>query len=84
LHNFNKKIMKLSINESIEWLNANTVENFSRSRFYRLRQREIFEGFWRPDKDIYYFTCTCLKRGCRELGIAYQKPTRKNKRGKRK
>ena len=79
--------MKLSINESIEWLNANTVENFSRSKFYRLRKKKIFEGFCRPvptERWNNYFTYLSLKKGCRELGIAYQKPTRKNKRGKRK
>lgn len=63
------KRIQLSINDSIKWLNTNTDENFSRSRFYRLRKKKIFTGFWRPDKQIYYFTPMALKRGCKVIGI---------------
>ena len=61
--------LKLNINQSIDWLNKNSSENFSRSRFYRLRKKSVFAGFWRKDKQVYYFTPKSLKRGCNNIGV---------------
>ena len=67
--------LKLNITQSIDWLNKNSSENFSRSRFYRLRKKYVFAGFWRKDKSVYYFTPKSLKRGCHSIGVTTKEAT---------
>jgi hypothetical protein len=69
----------LNINESIQWLNTNSMDNWSRSKFWRMRKLNYFNGTFRADKNVDHFTENSLRRGCEKIGIPIKKRIKKIK-----